>query len=93
MELEYVKGFIKVDFDDDDDYIQLLIEAAQEYITAATGSCNFTVARVKLLALTIITELYEKRAFTVDQAGEKAQFTIRSIITQLQAEEVVSDAD
>ncbi len=93
MELGYVKGFLKVDFDDDDNYIQLLIEVAQEYITAATGSCDFAVARVKLLALTIITELYEKRAFTVDQAGEKAQFAIRSIITQLQAEEVIDDAD
>lgn len=87
MELEYVKGFLKVDFDEDDEYIRLLTEAAAEYIESAVGSCDYTKARVRLLALVIITELYEKRSLTLDKTGEKAQYTIRSIITQLQAEE------
>ncbi len=87
MELEYVKGFLKVDFDEDDEYIRLLMDAAGEYIESAVGSRDYTKARVRLLALVIITELYEKRSFTLDKAGEKAQYTIRSIITQLQAEE------
>ena len=91
MELEFIKKALKVDFDDDDDYIALLLEAAAEYIREATGKCDYTSARVRLLSLVIITELYEKRALTVEKAGEKAQYAIRSIITQLQMEEYLDD--
>lgn len=93
MELEYIKSFLKVDFDDDDEMIQLLSETAAKYIEAATGKCDYSDPRVKLLSLVIITELYEKRSFSVEKAGEKAQYTIRSIISQLQAEEYLSNDD
>jgi uncharacterized phage protein (predicted DNA packaging) len=93
MELDEIKLFLRVDFDEDDTLIQLIANAAEEYITAAVGSCDYTKARVKLLALVIITELYEKRSFSVEKAGEKAQYTIRSIISQLQAEEAISNDD
>lgn len=91
MELEYIKNFLKVDFDDDDQTITLLSETAEKYIEAATGKCDYSDPRVKLLALVIITELYEKRSFSVENAGEKAQYTIRSIISQLQAEEYLDN--
>ena len=91
MELEYIKSFLKVDFEDDDEMILLLSETATKYIEAATGKCNYSDPRVKLLALAIITELYEKRSFSVERADEKAQYAIRSIISQLQAEEYLSN--
>ncbi|MDE5993731.1 MAG: head-tail connector protein, partial [Oscillospiraceae bacterium] len=53
--------------------------------------CDYSDPRTKLLALVIITELYEKRSFSVEKAGEKAQYTIRSIIAQLQAEEYANE--
>lgn len=93
MELEYIKSFLKVDFEDDDEMIQLLSDVAYKYIEAAAGKCNYSDPRVKLLALVIITELYEKRSFSVERAGEKAQYTIRSIISQLQAEEYLDNED
>lgn len=91
MELDFIKNVLKVDFDEDDEYITLLSEVAAKYIEAATGNCDYSDPRVRLLALVIITELYEKRSYSVEKAGEKAQYTIRSIISQLQAEEVMSD--
>ena len=91
MELDFIKKVIKVDFDEDDEYITLLSEVAEKYIKAATGKCDYSDPRVRLLALVIITELYEKRSYSVEKAGEKAQYTIRSMISQLQAEEVMSD--
>ena len=91
MELDFIKKVIKVDFDEDDEYITLLSEVAEKYIEAATGKCDYSDPRAKLLALVIITELYEKRSYSVEKAGEKAQYTIRSMISQLQAEEVMSD--
>lgn len=93
MELEYIKSFLKVDFDDDDEMIQLLSDVAAKYIEAATGKFNYSDPRVKLLALVIITELCEKRSFSVEKAGEKAQYTIHSIISQLQAEEYLNNDD
>lgn len=91
MNIELVKLFLKVDFNDDDDIIALMMSAAEEYIKAAVGACNYEDTRVQLLALVIITELYEKRSFTVDKAGVKAQYTMRSIIAQLQAEQEASE--
>ena len=91
MELSLIKQFLKVDFDDDDTIIKLMADAATDYINAAVGNCNYEDARVRLLALVIITELYEKRSYSVEKAGVKAQYTIRSIIAQLQAEQEMTD--
>lgn len=94
MTLNEVKSWLKVDFDDDDDFITLLIAAAQEYVTDALGKCDENIARVRLLMLVIISEMYEKRALTVnsDSTNTKVQYTIRSIINQLQNTEDDEDA-
>ena len=85
MTLQEVKAFLKVDFNDDDDFITLLIDVAREYIIDAIGKCDETVARVKLLMRIIVGELYEKRSMTfdIDHTNQKVQYTIRSIINQL----------
>lgn len=93
MELTLIKEFLKVDFDDDNNLIKLIAAAAEKYIEAAVGSCDYEDPRVKILALVIITELYEKRSYSVEKAGVKAQYTIRSIISQLQAEQEASEDD
>ena len=85
MTLAEAKAFLKVDFNDDDDFIKLLIDVAEEYIIDALGKCDETVARVKLLMRIIVGELYEKRSMTfdIDHTNQKVQYTIRSIINQL----------
>ena len=85
MTLQEVKAFLKVDFNDDDDFITLLIDVAREYIIDAVGKCDESVARVKLLMRIIVGELYEKRSMTfdIDHTNQKVQYTIRSIINQL----------
>ena len=85
MTLAEAKAFLKVDFKDDDDFIELLIDVAEEYIIDAVGKCDETVARVKLLMRIIVGELYEKRSMTfdIDNTNQKVQYTIRSIINQL----------
>lgn len=86
LTLEFVKSFLRVDYDDDNEYITLLLSAAREYITDALGQCDESIARVRLLELVIISEMYEKRTltFNADSANTKVQYTIRSIINQLQ---------
>lgn len=84
LAVECVKKFLKIDFDDDTDIIRLLIESAREYIVDAIGYCDEHIARILLLEYVIISEMYEKRSMTVSTDNIKVQYTIRSIINQLQ---------
>lgn len=90
MDKTLVKNFLRIDIDDDDEYIQLLIEVAKEYITAAVGQCEESKPRVKLLMLNIIATLYENRSFTIDKSNEKVQYALRTMIMQLQLEPVIA---
>ena len=85
MTLAEMKSYLKVDFDDDDNFITLLMDVAREYIVDAIGECDETIARVQLLMRVIVGELYEKRSMTFDMnsTNEKVQYVIRSIINQL----------
>lgn len=85
MTLAEMKSYLKVDFDDDDNFITLLMDVAREYITDAIGECDETIARVQLLMRVIVGELYEKRSMTFDMnsTNQKVQYVIRSIINQL----------
>lgn len=89
LTLEFVKRFLRVDYNDDDAYIALLLSAAREYVTDALGQCDESIARVRLLELIVISEMYEKRTltFNADQINTKVQYAIRSIINQLQWED------
>lgn len=93
MDLTLVKNFLRVDIDDDDEYLELLIEVAKEYIIAAIGKCDESKPRVKLLMLNIIASLYETRQFTVDKASEKVQYALKTMITQLQIEAEMGSGD
>ena len=84
MDIEYIKEFLKVYFDDDNAYIELLYDVAKEYITDSIGEYDETSARHKLLALNIISNLYENRLYTIDKNDEKVMYTLRSMILQLQ---------
>lgn len=85
MTLAEMKSYLKVDFNDDDNFITLLMDVAREYIVDAVGECNEEIARVKLFMRVIVAELYEKRSMTFDMnsTNEKVQYVIRSIINQL----------
>lgn len=86
--LEMVKKHLKVDFDDDDNYLRLLIMAATEYIDDAVNLAEqnnpANANRLLLLLLVIIADMYEHRSMSFEPAG-KVQYTVRSIISQLQA--------
>ncbi|WP_252242890.1 head-tail connector protein [Clostridium sp. ZS2] len=86
MDLQQVKQFLRIDFDDDDSYIILLIDVAKEYIIGAVGKYDETSARYKLLLLNIVSTLYENREYTIDKTNEKVTYTLKSIILQLQLE-------
>jgi uncharacterized phage protein (predicted DNA packaging) len=85
MTLAEMKSYLKVDYNDDDNEIALMMNVAREYIIDAIGECDETIARVQLLMRVIVGELYEKRSMTFDMnsTNQKVQYVIRSIINQL----------
>ena len=63
MDLKYIKGFIRVDYDDDDEYIELMYNVTLQEMGELIEGFNAQepTYRQKLLILTTIKELYDNR--------------------------------
>jgi uncharacterized phage protein (predicted DNA packaging) len=93
IDLEEAKNWIRMDGNDDDAIIETLINAADLYLTNATGrkfdNSNF---QAKLFCLVLVNDWYENRDLIGVKVGEKVRFSIQSMLTQLQnMPEVSSD--
>lgn len=84
MSLEYIKGFLRIDTDYDDEYILLLQEAAKEYVIDAVGACQEEDGRVRLILLNLIASLYENRQYTINKLSEKVLYPLKTMLLQLQ---------
>lgn len=89
MELSVVKEYLKIDFDDDDKLLEMLLGAARKYLLDAIGYVpDETDERVKLILLVLISDWYEHREYiennTSQKISQKVRYTVRSIILQLQ---------
>lgn len=91
--LELVKNYLRIDYDFDDNLITFFIEVAESYMRGALDNYNALEKsekirpKLEMCQLVIIQDLYENR----NQAGYGVRdfgFTIRSLIGQLQLEEV-----
>lgn len=66
--LDLAKQFLKVDYDDEDSLIQLLINSAQETIISATGKdFDDTCSLAVICALKIISFNFENRNSVIDK--------------------------
>lgn len=83
MDLNTVKKFLRVDYDDEDEIIKLEIEAAKEYIKNAVGIYVSSNPLMNLLLLTLVTDMFEKRSYTVG-TNEKCTRTVAGMVLQLQ---------
>lgn len=89
LTLEEVKGYLRIDYDDDDMLINDLILTAESYLYNATNvhydSSNHLA---KLYCRVLIYEWYKDRGLTISSsrtmnAVEKNRFTLQSILLQL----------
>lgn len=88
LKIEEVKNYLRIDYDEDDNLLQSLMVAAENYLNDAI--CNLKEhlekeefkERAKILMYVIIQDWYDNR-----ESGESKDFnyTIRSMMTQLQA--------
>lgn len=85
LTLEETKEFLKVDYSDEDKYIQDLIQASELYLKNATGKTyDNTNTLAKLFCKVIISDWYDNRGFMEEnKVTTKVRYTIQSIIVQL----------
>mgnify|MGYP003372378756 CR=1 FL=1 len=82
-ELEEIKNYLRIDFDDDDSLLNTIILAGKEYIKNAIGYIDMDKPSFKILLYTICADLYEKRSYLIDKAIQTNKI-INSLILQLQ---------
>lgn len=88
MKIEEVKEFLRVDYDDDDQMIRSIMQAAEGYISAAVGSYDDFNPKAKMLFLAVAQDLYDNRNLTVtEQQRNRMSYMYSSIILQLQLED------
>ena len=88
MDLNFVKNYLKIDFDDDHELINLLIAPPKHHMVTASGNFDESKSSHKLLLLSIVANLYEDRSFMSPKSNEKTSYPIKSLITQLHLSEV-----
>ena len=98
MTLAEVKNYLKVDGDEDDSLIEMMMGAAEGYIISAVGRYNDEDARARLLFLACVQDMYDNRQLVaVSSTGYSAsqyfRHMVNSLILQLQVEEMMPDPD
>lgn len=86
MTLEEIKDYLHIDadFDDDDDLLEMLLEAAKQFIKEATGKEFEEENKLyKLLILILISHYYEHREAVSDGTLTEVPYTIKSLLTHL----------
>lgn len=84
INLDYVKKFLRVDDDTDDDVINSLINSSNEFLKNAIGeNVDFDEPRVELLQCMYIADMYDNRT-----AYKKGSYSlaVSSMISQLRLE-------
>jgi uncharacterized phage protein (predicted DNA packaging) len=83
------KSWLKIDYDDEDIDIQLLIDSAEAYLKNATDKTfDSTNPLAKLYCRVLITDWYENKGLMSDsKVSTKVRFTLQSIMMQLRYSE------
>lgn len=86
MTLEKVKEYLRVDGDDEDDLIKVMMEAAKEYIISAVGEYNEDDRTANVLFAAMVQNMYDNRELmqSDQQMKKRIEYTFQSMILQLQ---------
>lgn len=82
--LEETKQYLRVDGTEDDALITSLIDAAETYLSNATGNTfDATNSLAKLFCWVLVTDWYENRELAIGKIGEKIRPIVDSMLAQL----------
>ena len=86
LNLDKVKNYLKVDFDDDDAIIETYIIATEKFLKTLCEKDEFEEYKQELAEiymLAVISELYNSRNLTVDKAEQRVRTIMQSLLNQL----------
>lgn len=85
MELEDIKEYLRVDGDDEDNLISMMMEAGKEYIRSAVGEYDDTDKTANILLAAVVQNMYDNRELmqSDQQVKKRIEYTFQSMILQL----------
>jgi len=94
MDIEAVKEYLRIDDDADDKTIELMMNAAKEYIKDAVGKCDEENPKTRMLFMLLMQDFYENRVLTVKESDkQRVSHVVSSIVLQLQLAELEDGKD
>lgn len=92
LDLKEAKEWLRIDYDEDNAQIQLLIDTAETYLRDSVDDFDMKLVndtngrfknKARLVMLVLITNWYDNREFTELDVDEKTRYTIHSLMQQM----------
>ena len=89
LTIEETKPFIRVDYDDDDSLIELLIKNAEIYLRDSVNDFEDKLkderfkSKCKLAMLILAKHWYDNRDFVQARVDDKTSYSVKSILMQM----------
>ncbi|SDL20362.1 head-tail connector protein [Natronincola ferrireducens] len=83
VSLQEIKEHLKIEYNEEDSYLQILILAAEKFIQNATGKTFKSNQLAKVICMIIVADLFENKGMTVDKIGESTRGIVGMMLTQL----------
>lgn len=94
MMLDDVKAYLRIDEDADDVVLEVMMQAAEEYIKDAVGFYEEENPKIKMLYWLVIQDFYENRVLVVKEADkQRLSYVVSSIVMQLQTEALLKEGE
>lgn len=94
MDINEVKTFLRIDEDEDENILLIMMQAAEEYIKDSVGFFDSENNKMKILYWLVIQDFYENRVLVVKEADkQRLSYAVSTIVTQLQTEALLKEGD
>lgn len=94
MTLDDVKAYLRIDEDADDMVLEVMMQAAEQYIKDAVGFYEEENPKIKMLYWLVIQDFYENRVLVVKEADkQRLSYAMSSIVMQLQTEVLLKEGE
>ena len=94
MNLHEVKEYLRIDGDADDATLEMMMQAAEQFIIDAAGFYDPENPKVKILYALLMQDFYENRVFAIREADRQRLSQVAgSILLQLQMEALLREEE
>jgi uncharacterized phage protein (predicted DNA packaging) len=95
MELEELKLYLRIDSNDEDDVLRLMMGAAENYIVNSVGAFDKEDPQAKILFAAIVQDMYDNRELmqSEQQMKKRMEWLYASSILQLRLKYEIAQED